>query len=113
MYPDEVVQAAREEQPPAKVAQKPVLPRKKKPENDKKDIDNAAPSAYSDGVNIPQNLNETERAIVDQLLQGERLVDDVVSRTGLPTGKVLAALTLLEVRGIIATLPGRRVKLKQ
>ena len=113
VYPDEVVQAAREEQPPAKVAQKPALPKKKKPENDKKDIDNAAPSAYSDGVNIPQNLNETERAIVDQLLQGERLVDDVVAQTGLPTGKVLAALTLLEVRGIIATLPGRRVKLKQ
>ena len=62
---------------------------------------------------IPAGQNETEQAILDQLLQGERLIDDVVTQTGLPTGKVLAALTLLEVRGIVATLPGRRVKLKQ
>ena len=115
VYPDEVVKAAREERPAAKVAQKPALPGKKqaaKPEEDKKVIDNAASSAYSDGVTIPEGLNETERAIVEQLLGGERLVDDVVARTGLPTGKVLAALTLLEVRGIVQTLPGRRVKRK-
>ena len=115
VYPDEVAKAAREERPAAKVAQKPVLPAKKqtvKPEENKKDIDNAASSAYSDGVTIPDGLNETERTIVEQLLEGERLVDDVVARTGLPTGKVLAALTLLEVRGIVQTLPGRRVKRK-
>ena len=116
VYPDEVAQAAREDRPQAKVAQKPVLPRKnreKVPENDKKDIDNIAATAYSDGIVIPEDLNETERAIVDQLLEGERQMDDVVARTGLPTGAVLAAMTLLEVRGIVRTLPGRRVTLKK
>lgn len=116
VYPDEVVKAAREERPGAKVAQKTMLPGKNPetpPKNDKKDIDNTQPSAYSDGVVISAGLNESEQAIVDQLLHGERLVDDVVAQTGLPTGKVLAALTLLEVRGIVATLPGRRVTLKK
>ena len=115
VYPDEVVQAAKEARPAAKVAQKTVLPGKKqdRPQtNDKKDIDNGPSCAYSDGVVIPEGLNETERAIVEQLLGGEMLIDDVVARTGLPTGKVLAALTLLEVRGIVMTLPGRRVKRK-
>ena len=116
VYPEEVVQAAREERQEVKVAQKPRLPQKsgeKQPKTDKKDIDNSSASAYSDGVVIPAGLSETEQAIVDQLLHGERLIDDVVAQTGLPTGKVLATLTLLEVRGIVATLPGRRVKLKQ
>ena len=115
VYPDEVLQAAREERPAAKVAQKPAFPKKNQEsriQKDKKDIDNAATEAYSDGVVIPDGLNETERAIAQQLLHGERLVDDVVAQTGLPTGQVLAALTLLEVRGIVQTLPGRRVKLK-
>ena len=116
VYPEEVAQAAREEHRDAKVAQKPRLPgrtRENQPETDKKDIDNSGASAYSDGVVIPAGLNGTEQAIVDLLLQGERLIDDVVAQTGLPTGTVLATLTLLEVRGIVATLPGRRVKLKQ
>ena len=116
VYPDELAQAAREEHRGVKVAQKPRLPGKvegNQPETDKIDIDNSNGKAYSDGVVIPAGQNETEQAILDQLLQGERLIDDVVTQTGLPTGKVLAALTLLEVRGIVATLPGRRVKLKQ
>ena len=116
VYPDEVAKAAREDRPEAKVAQKPKLP-KKNPENatqiDKKDIDNHAANAYSDGIVIPADLNDTEKAIVLQLQNGEQLVDDVVAATGLPTGTVLASLTMLEVRGIVRTLPGRRVTLKK
>ncbi len=114
-YPDEVVKAAMEERPQAKVAQKPRLPGKKgkaKPEIDKKDIDNPPSSAYSDGDTLPAGLSDTERAIVEQLLQGERLVDDVIAGTGLNSGQVLGALTLLEVRGIVKTLPGRRIAMK-
>ena len=40
------------------------------------------------------------------------MVDDVIAETGLPAAKVLATLTLLEVRGIVKRLPGRRVTLK-
>ena len=115
VYTDEVLKAAQDERPVAKVAQKAVLPKKKHENNhrnDKKDIDNPMPEAYSDGVMIPDGSNETERSILEQLQHGERLIDDVVASTGLPTGQVLAALTMLEVRGILRTLPGRRVKRK-
>lgn len=115
VYPEEAVQVLREERPVPKVAQKPRIPGKKKETDvsvDKKVIDNAETSAYSDGGIMPAGLNETERAIVSQLLAGERLVDEVIAGTALPSGRVLAALTLLEVKGIVETLPGRRVKMK-
>ena len=45
------------------------------------------------------------------LQTGERLVDDVIAETGLPAARVLATLTLLEVRGVVQRLPGKRVRL--
>ena len=38
-------------------------------------------------------------------------MDDVIAETGLPVGKVLAMLTLLEVKGVVKRLPGKRVRL--
>ena len=46
------------------------------------------------------------------LKQGERLVDDVIAETGMTTGKLLALLTMLELRGVIRRLPGKRISLK-
>ena len=40
-------------------------------------------------------------------------MDDVIAETGLTTGKLLAALTMLELKGIIRRLPGKRIELKQ
>ena len=40
------------------------------------------------------------------------LVDDVIAQTGLTTGKLLASLTMLELKGIIQRHPGKRVSLK-
>ena len=39
--------------------------------------------------------------------------DAIVDETQLPTGRVLAALTLLEVKGIVRRLPARRFALSQ
>ena len=116
VYPDELRQASQEAEPLPKVAQNPGRPEKKGdklPKNDKKPIDNAGSSAYSDGIVMPAGLTADEEAIVSQLLRGERLVDEVIAGEGLPAGKVLASLTLLEVKGIVRTLPGRRVTLKK
>ena len=52
------------------------------------------------------------QAIVDALAQGERLVDDVIAETGFGTGKMLALLTMMEIRGIVRRLPGKRIVLK-
>ena len=112
-YPDEL--RRQEEQIPLKVAQKPQLPAKKKQEeqpSEKKVIDKAASSSYSDVNMILSGLSAEGQKIVLCLKDGERLVDDVIAETGLTTGKLLAALTLLELKGIIRRLPGKRITLK-
>ena len=115
-YPDEVLRAAsKEEKTLPKVAQNPRLPKKKgnlKEENSKKVIDKEPPTAYSDLNNTLDKLSPDERAIVSALQTGERLVDDVIAETGMTTGKLLAALTMLELKGLIKRLPGKRISLK-
>ena len=54
---------------------------------------------------------EQERLLIEKM-ENECLVDDLIAQTGLPAGKVLATLTVLEVRGFVTRLPGRRVKRK-
>ena len=53
-----------------------------------------------------------EQTIVRAIGNTDRLVDDVIAETALPAAKVLATLTLLEVRGVVQRLPGRRIALK-
>ena len=115
-YPDEVeVCAAEAEKRTAKVAQKAELPKKKstlKKNLEKKSIDNGQTTPYSDVNEIRPKLSEEEQKIVAALEDGERLVDDVIAETGLTTGKLLAALTMLELKGILKRLPGKRITLK-
>jgi predicted Rossmann fold nucleotide-binding protein DprA/Smf involved in DNA uptake len=54
---------------------------------------------------------EEEQKLLQHLLDGEKLVDDLIVLSGLETQKALALLTLLEIKGMIQTLPGRRVTL--
>ena len=113
-YPDEV--AAQAEKPMAKVAQNPALPKEKpsrKQKVDKKVIDNGAASPYIDLNDILPGLSDDEQAIVAAIGTGERLVDDVIAGTGMFAGKVLAMLTLLEVKGVVKRLPGRQVTLRK
>lgn len=115
-YPDEVAQVQSEmEKKPLKVAQKRLsLDKLKafKPKKDKKAIDNGDPSPYSDVEKSLPSLTDDERLIVEQLKHGQRLRDDVIAATQLPAGKVAAALTLLEVKGVIRRLPGNMLELK-
>ena len=109
VYPDEV------EKTEAKVAQKPIVPGKKKPLKkilEKKSIDNCSKEAYSDVNTVQPKLSEQEQQIVAALRSGERLVDDVIAETGLTTGKILALLTMLELKGVVKRLPGKRISLK-
>ena len=109
VYPDET------EKTTAKVAQKPKLPGKSKPLKkilEKKSIDNQPLEAYSDVNTVRPQLSEQEQSIVDALSSGERLVDDVIAETGLTTGRILALLTMLELKGVVRRLPGKRIALK-
>ena len=98
-----------------KVAQKaPQLGKNKlsKQNNDKKVIDNDAPSPYSDLEDKMPPLLPDEQKIVSCLTKAPRVVDDVIAETGLPTAKMLATLTLLQVKGIVKQHPGKRISLK-
>ncbi len=114
-YPDEVLRASQPEKIPPKVAQTPAYPEKKgklKKNLDKKDIDKCSQTAYSDVYATRPALSPDEAAVAAALESGERLVDDVIAETGLTTGKLLAILTMLELKGVIKRLPGKRICLK-
>ncbi len=121
MYPDrirkneETPAAPEPEAVPPKVAQKPLVPKRKpifKKKKDKIIIDNGGQPPYIDVEKSLPSLNEEERVIVDQLKQGERLTDEVIAGCGLPSGRVLSVLTMLQVKGVIERLPGNRLALK-
>ena len=113
-YPDEVVKTVENSAEVAKVAQKTRKPAIKKPQKHEKTkivIDNGEAKTYSDVNDILPKLSADEQQIVSAIGNGEHLVDDVIAKTGLPVGKVLATLTLLEVKGVVKRLPGKRVRL--
>lgn len=113
-YADELPPA--QEQKPLQVAQKPRIFGKKpgsKQKNDKKVIDKRDSPPYIDLNNRKAGISAEEGTILDAIGSGEKLVDDVIAQVGLPAGKVLAALTMMEVKGLIRRLPGRRVSLNQ
>ena len=90
------------------------LQKKEEPgkESDKKVIDKKGSTPYIDVNDILPKLSEEERKIVTALLEGPRLVDDVIAETGLTTGKILALLTMLELKKVIVRHPGKRIGLK-
>ena len=97
-----------------RVAEEVTLPEKKpdpKPKKSQKTIDNPTATPYIDHINIPEDLSADEKVIVDLLLSGEQPLDDVIDASGMAPGVVLASLTLLEVKGIVTRLPGKRIRL--
>ena len=112
---EEELQRSAEEEKPVKVAQKPRIPRKQETSAEdvqKKDIDNGPHQPYIDLNDTLAGLSAEEAAIVAALRTGQRLVDDVIAETGMTTGKLLALLTMLELKGIVRRLPGKRITLK-
>lgn len=113
LYPDKISQGTLQtEKPERKVAQTPRVPEKapgcdRKKEN--KPIDNRGAEAYSDQRNVLPELTSEQKQIL-QLLDKECLVDDLIAQLKLPTGKVLSALTMLQIKGLIRQLPGKRVE---
>lgn len=110
--PQELRQAAEEAKTAPKVAQKVEIPGKNgvlKKKLDKKAIDKEAPPAYSDESVKKPRLTEEEQKILEALGGETRLVDDIIAKTGISTGRLLASLTILELKGVIQRLPGKRV----
>ena len=115
-YPDEVIRAAADEKTTVKVAQKVCQPKKKESSAEKsckKIIDKEPSAPYIDLNDTLPKLSVEESSIVSALKNGERLVDDIIAETGMSTGKLLAQLTMMELKGVIRRLPGKRIALKK
>ena len=99
---------SREEKPEKPGAKEPL-----KKKLSREPIDKAVPELYSDRVVPGIRLSEEERKVLDAIGPGEILVDEVIAKSGLPTGKLLSLLTMLELKGAICRLPGKRVSKKR
>ena len=58
-----------------------------------------------------QNLSEDQLAIVAAISPPSTHVDDIAARSGLPVARVLAQLTVLEIKGYVRREPGRHFSL--
>ena len=98
-----------------KVAQKPRSPERKGTSDRKKEkitIDNGEKPPYSDIHDALRGLSQQERTVVELIGNEELLVDELIAKAGIPTAQVLSTLTMLEIKGVVRRLPGKRVARK-
>ena len=62
---------------------------------------------------VKERVSEDEYRVLELLTEGERQLDTLIADSGLPASKVLTALTLLEVKGFLKRLPGKRFTLSE
>lgn len=95
------------------MAQKVNLPGKTKEEKlfgKKKKIDKKDTTPYIDAKASMPELTEPEEKVVVLIRGGNTQVDDIMAQADLNAGGILAAHTMLEIRGVIRRLPGKRVE---
>ena len=78
---------------------------------DTKAVDKQENRAYIDVQEILPRLSADEAAVLRQLESGKQPVERMIDETQLPAGRVLSALTLLEVKGFVKRLPARYYEL--
>ncbi len=98
LHPSDALHAP--EDPPASP-----VPVEKKPESA---LDNAETADYIDLKQQLSQLSEDQLRIIAAMDAGPVHVDDIVERSQLPVAKVLGQLTMLELKGYVGRLPGRR-----
>jgi len=83
-----------------------------KHKEDKKVIDNGEASPYIGLEDKMPQLLPDEQKILSALTWQPRPVDDVIAETGIPSARMLAMLTLLQVKGMVKQHPGKHISLK-
>ena len=115
-YPDKISEfSGKPEKIQPKVAQNAPLfgnNQASKHKEDKKVIDNGEASPYSGLKDKRPQLLPDEQKILSALTKEARSIDDVIAETGIPTARMLATLTLLQVKGMVKQHPGKRISLK-
>ena len=95
-----------EEPAPAPPAERPPVPARKK-----KEIDKEKPKDYIDLRDQLSGLSTEQLEIITAIGKGKRHIDDIIEATGYPAAKVLAQLTVLEIKGYISRGAGKRISL--
>lgn len=76
-----------------------------------KDVDSEKPGGYIDLREQLAGLSGEQLSILTAIDKNAVHIDDIIEATGLPTAKVLAQLTLLEIKGYVRREAGRRISL--
>ncbi len=85
---------------------------KRKPENSaKKDIDKEKPTVYIDLMKQLEGLTESQLKIAEVMETPSMHVDDIIEKSGLNSAKVLADLTLMQLKGCVTQEKGKRFTL--
>ena len=77
----------------------------------KKEIDKETDAGYIDLQEQLSKLSADQLQIVTAIGRGETHIDDIIEATGMSAAKVLSQLTILEIKGCIRRVAGRRVSL--
>lgn len=77
----------------------------------KKEIDKEKPKGYIDLRDQLSGLSEEQLNIISAIGKGREHIDDIIEATGYPAAKVLAQLTVLEIKGFISRSAGKRISL--
>lgn len=115
-YPGKVIRWEQEqpvfqEEVPVKLEQKPHRITLEISRPEKKEIDNRQTRLYIDLEKDAPDLSEEERFVVDRLRKGACLTDELMADAGAAAGSLLAAVTMLEIKGLLRRLPGNKLEL--
>lgn len=117
-YPDKVIKGKALEPPePAtvQVAQSARIPQKipaARENADKKSIDKDKNTTYSVVDRSGATLSREEQSILDRIGAEPMLIDELITASGLPAGRLKGLLTKLMVKGQLQNHPGGRVSRK-
>ncbi|MCD8190792.1 MAG: DNA-protecting protein DprA [Clostridiales bacterium] len=95
---------------PAPEAKKSPAPRVETPPAAEKKVGSGENSDYIDLRKNRSNFTDDEQAVLLALQSGEKSAEELTAETGAPSPRVLAALTLLTLRGYVEELSGGRFK---
>lgn len=77
-----------------------------------KRIDNPEKKTYSDEIVKPASLSDNEEKVYSFVSEQSIHADQLVAQCGLPVSQVTAALTTLQIKGLICKLPGNYIQKK-
>ena len=107
LFPGKLKKPAADETAPELPAEKP----QDAQESTVKDIDKPAAPVYIGLREQLSELNAEQLEIISAIEGDDTHIDELIERTGMSTAKVLAQLTILEIKGYVRRSAGRRISL--